>query len=89
MYLRVQKAAVAGCPAVANQISALCVSGDDFWTEHGFNFTRTAIGLIAARPDGAPPLLAAISSHPYARQHVRPINVLSLPLNCLPLSAIR
>jgi hypothetical protein len=66
-----QKAAAAVCPAVASQISALCVSGDDFWTEMGYNFTRAAIKLIAARPEGAPPLLAAVSSHPYARQHVR------------------
>ena len=78
--MNAQKAAVAACPAVASQISALCVSGDDFWTEHGFNFTRAAVAKIAARPEGSPPLLAAVSSHPYARQHVRLVIVVGLPL---------
>ena len=66
----VQNATAAVCPRLKQQISALSVSGEEFWNVHNFEFVRGVLSAMEASPGGAK--LAVVSPHPYARQHYIP-----------------
>jgi hypothetical protein len=66
----VQNATQSVCPGLKQEITALSVSGEEFWTVHNFKFVRGVLSALAASPGGAK--LAAVSPHPYARQHYLP-----------------
>jgi hypothetical protein len=65
----VQNATAAACPALMEQITALSVSGEEFWTAHNFEFVQ---GVLSALRHKSGIKLAGVSPHPYARQHYLP-----------------